>query len=92
MKQVGIAALTLAAVFAVTPATAKMMSCTSENMAKSITTVDSMPDGPQKLAMMREMGMANTAMSKGDTRGACKSYMRVQQMETMKSYGGMRGM
>jgi hypothetical protein len=91
MKQGGIAALTLAAVFAVTPATAKMMSCTSDNMAKSFTAVDGLPDGPQKMAMMREMGLANTALSKGDTRGACLSFMRVQRMGTTRS-GGTNGM
>jgi hypothetical protein len=47
--------------------------------------------GPQKMAMMKEMGMANAAVSKGDTRGACKSYMRAQKIGMMKS-DGMRGM
>jgi hypothetical protein len=66
------------------PATAKMMNCTSENMAKSVAASNSMPEGPQKAAMMKEMGSANAAMSKGDMRGACKSYMRAQQMGEKK--------
>jgi len=43
-----------------------------------------MPDGPGKMAMMKEMSMANSAMSKGDMRGACKSYMRAQKMGAQK--------
>jgi hypothetical protein len=38
-----------------------------------------MPEGPGKRAMMKEMGNANTAMSNGDMRGACKSCMRAQK-------------
>ena len=69
----------------VAPASAaKMMGCTGANMAKSTTDMGSMPDSPQKAGMMKEMGMANTAMSKGDMRGACKSYMRAQKMGAMK--------
>lgn len=91
MKRLAIAAVALATVFVITPASAKMMSCTSDNMAKSVAMAGAMPDSPQKMAMMKEMGMANTAMSKGDSRGACKSYMRAQKMGMMKS-DGMKGM
>ena len=35
--------------------------------------------------MMKEMGAANAAMSKGDMRSACKSYMRAQRMSGQKS-------
>ena len=44
-----------------------------------------MPDGPGKMGLMKEMAMANTQMSKGDMKGACKSYMKAQQMGMMKS-------
>ena len=71
-------------VLALTPASAKMMACTSENMAKSVGAMSGMADGPGKMAMAKEMGMANMAMSKGDMRGACKSYMKVQKMSAMK--------
>lgn len=64
----------------VSPASAKMMACTGENMGKSVTSASSMPDSPKKMAMMKEMAAANTAMSKGDMRGACKSYMKAQKM------------
>ena len=53
-------------------------------MAKLVTSSNAMPDTPGKAAMMREMGAANAAMAKGDMRGACKSYMRAQQMSGQK--------
>jgi hypothetical protein len=68
----------------VAPASAAMMKCTGENMAKSVAAGGTMADGPGKMAMMKEMGNANTAMSKGDMRGACKSYMRAQKMGAAK--------
>ena len=71
-------------VLALTPASAKMMACTSENMAKSVSAMSGMADGPGKMAMGKEMGMANMQMSKGDMRGACKSYMKAQKMSAMK--------
>jgi IMP dehydrogenase/GMP reductase len=79
------AAATITAVLAISPASAAMMTCTSDNMAKSVAAGGAMPEGPGKMAMMKEMGMANTAMSKGDMRGACKSYMRAQKMGSKKS-------
>jgi hypothetical protein len=79
------ATATIATVVAISPASAAMMACTSENMAKSVAAGDAMPAGPGKMAMMKEMGMANTAMSKGDMRGACKSYIRAQKMGSKKS-------
>jgi hypothetical protein len=33
-----------------------MMTYTSENMAKSITASTAIPEGPEKMAMMKEMG------------------------------------
>ena len=80
-----IAAATIAIAAACSPASAAMMKCTSENMAKSMTAGGAMMDGPGKMGMMKEMAMANTQMSKGDMRGACKSYMKAQQMGMMKS-------
>ena len=79
------AATTVAAVLAISPASAAMMKCTGENMAKSVAAGGAMPEGPGKMAMMKEIGAANTAMSKGDMRGACKSYMRAQTMGSKKS-------
>lgn len=73
-------AVTIIAAVTINPASAKMMACTSENIAKSFTATSAMPDSPAKMAVMKEMGVANTAMSKGDMKGACKSYMRAQTM------------
>jgi hypothetical protein len=84
-----IAAATIAIAAACSPASAAMMKCTSENMAKSMTMGGSMVDGPGKMGMMKEMAMANTQMSKGDMRGACKSYMKAQKMGAMKSPSSM---
>ena len=69
---------------ALTPASAKMMACTSANMAKSVGAMSGMADGPGKMAMAKEMGVANMEMSKGNMRGACKSYMKAQKMSAMK--------
>jgi hypothetical protein len=78
------ATATIATVFAISPASAAMMACTSENMAKHVSTVSAMPEGPSKMAVMREISAANTAMSKGDMRSACKSYIRAQKMGSKK--------
>ena len=71
----------------VTPASAAMMKCTSENMAKSAAMMQTMADGPGKMGMGKEMGMANMEMSKGNMRGACMHYMKAQKMGMMKSDG-----
>ena len=69
-------------VLALTPASAAMMACTGENMAKTTTMMVSMPEGAGKMGMGmgKEMGMANTEMSKGNMRGACMHYMKAQKM------------
>jgi len=69
---------------AFTPASAAMMACTGENMAKTTTMMTGMPEGPGKMGMGKEMGMANTEMSKGNMRGACMHYMKAQKMSAMK--------
>lgn len=73
-------------------ASAQMMKCSSENMAKSAAMMQTMQDGPGKMAMGKEMGMANTEMSKGNMRGACMHYMKAQKMGMMKNSGGGMGM
>jgi hypothetical protein len=74
------------------PASAAMMSCTSDNMAKTYATMDNIPDGPSKMAMGKELAMANGEMSKGNMRGACMHYMKVQKMGMMKQDTGMMNM
>ena len=86
-----VTAITVATALAISPASAqkasaqKTTACTSENMAKLVASGNAMPDSPGKFAMMKEMGAANAAMSKGDMRSACKSYMRAQQISGQKS-------
>jgi hypothetical protein len=70
---------------AFTPASAAMMACTGDNMAKSNTMMMGMADGPAKMGMSKEMGMANMEMSRGNMRGACMHYMNAQKMSMMKS-------
>jgi len=43
-----------------------------------------MADGPMKMGMSKEMGMANMDMSKGNMKGACMHYMKAQKMSMMK--------
>jgi hypothetical protein len=62
-----------------------MMACASENMAKFVTASDTMPAHPDKMAMKKEMGKANIAMSNGDMRSACKNVIRAQKMGSVKS-------
>jgi hypothetical protein len=81
--------LIIAAVFsalAVTPAfaKAKATACTGENMAKTSAGITSMPDGPGKMTMSKGMGQVNTEMSKGNMRGACAHYAKVQKMSSAK--------
>ena len=72
------------------PASAKMMSCSSDNMSKTSMMMTLMPDGPNKMAMNKEMGMANMEASKGNSKSACMHYMRAQKMGMMKSDGMMK--
>ncbi|WJR81702.1 hypothetical protein QOU61_09910 [Bradyrhizobium sp. NP1] len=70
--------------FAFTPASAAMMKCTSDNMAKSAGAMQTMPDTPSKRAADKEIGMANADMSNGKMRSACAHYMKAQKSAMMK--------
>jgi hypothetical protein len=83
MKRILITAAMFSAL-AFTPASAKMMACTGDNMSKTSTMMMGMPDGPAKMGMGKEMGMANMEMSKGNMRGGCMHYMKAQKMSMMK--------
>ncbi len=81
--------LIMAAVFsalAFTPASAKSKAtaCSGENMAKTNAGLQTMPYGPGRMAMEKEMGKVNTEMSKGNMRAACASYTKVQKMSSAK--------
>ena len=70
--------------FALSPASAAMMACTSDNMMKSNTMMMTMPDTPGKMAANKEMSMANTDMSTGKMKSACMHYMKAQKASMMK--------
>ncbi len=70
--------------FAVSPASAAMMACTSANMMKSAATMTGTADTPAKMGMNKEMAMANTDMSKGNMKSACMHYMKAQKAMSMK--------
>jgi hypothetical protein len=65
--------------FAFTPASAKMMACTSDNMMKS-----TMMMAPGQSAANKELGMANADMSMGKSKSACMHYMKAQKAAMMK--------
>jgi len=83
MKTVLITAAMFSAL-ALSPASAAMMKCTSDNMAKTTTMMNTMQDGPGKVAMGKHMALANADMSKGNMRGACKHYAMAQKAGMMK--------
>ena len=85
MKRLFFAAVVAAAALATGPASAAMLTCTGANMAKSISAGGAMVDGPTKWAMMKEMGVANSAMAKGNMPAACKSYMKAQKIGATKA-------
>lgn len=83
MKTILITAAMFSAV-ALSPASAAMMKCTSDNLAKSTTMMNAMPDGPGKMAMGKHIALANTEMSKGHMRAGCMHYMMAQKAAMMK--------
>jgi hypothetical protein len=88
LSEVPMKILITAAMFsalALTPASAKMMACSGENMGKTTMMIANMNEGPHKMGMNMEMSMANTEMSKGNMHGACMHYMKAQKMSMMKS-------
>ncbi|MGA7806967.1 hypothetical protein [Bradyrhizobium sp.] len=60
--------------FALSPASAAMMACTADNMAKSTAAMTPMQNEANK-----EMAMANTDMSNGKMKSACMHYMKAQK-------------
>ena len=64
---------------ALSPASAAMMACTADNMAKSAAMM-----APGQTPSNKEFAMANTDMSNGKMRSACMHYMKAQKMSMMK--------
>ena len=65
--------------FAVSPASAAMMKCTSDNLMKS-----TMMMAPGQTPANKEMAMANTDMSNGKMGSACSHYMKAQKAAMTK--------
>lgn len=84
MKKILITAAVFSAL-AFTPASAAMMACTSDNMAKTTAAMYLMVDGPAKIGVNKEIGLANKDMSKGNMRGACMHYVKAQKIGMVKS-------
>jgi hypothetical protein len=66
-----------------TPASAAMMRCSSDNMAKS-SAAWAAADTPAKTAANKELAAANTDMSNAKMGSACKHYMKAQKAAMMK--------
>ena len=79
MKTLLTAAAFVAFALSVSPASAKMMACTSDNMMKS-----TMMMAPGQSAANKEMGMANADMSMGKMKSGCMHYMKAQKAMMMK--------
>lgn len=76
---VAAALLSVVAASAVSPASAKMMACTADNMMKSTSMM-----APGQNAANKEMAAANMDMSNGKMRSACMHYMKAQKMSMAK--------
>lgn len=90
MKSTVIPAAIIAAavLFASSPASAKMMSCSGDDMSKMATMLGAMPDGPHKWQMYKHLAMINSAMAKDGTRGCemtMMNMMKGSKMSMMKS-------
>ena len=89
MKYAAISAVVLAsAVFAFSPASAKMTSCSGTDMEKMTAMMGAMPDGPKKWEMNKHLAMVNAAMAKDGVRG-CNlpmiKMMKGKKMSMMKA-------
>jgi|APCry1669190731_1035312.scaffolds.fasta_scaffold07287_6 hypothetical protein len=84
--KIGIFAATMVAVstLAFGPASAKMMGCSSQGLAKTEAAVEGSADGPQKVMMQKEIGQANTDLSNGNMRGCAMHMGRAEKMSMMK--------
>lgn len=67
-------------VLALSPASAKMMACTTANIGSSA--MAAMPEGQS--AANKEYAAANTAVSTGKMRAACMHYAKAQKLSMAK--------
>jgi hypothetical protein len=84
MKTLLTATALVALALSLSPASAAMMACTTDNMMKTAAMMGGTPDTPAKMAANKEMAMANTDMSNGKMKSACMHYMKSQKAMTAK--------
>ena len=72
-------AATMLSGLVVSPASAAMMACTSDNMMKSTSMM-----APGQTSANKEMAAANMDMSNGKMGSACRHYMKAQKMSMAK--------
>ena len=72
-------AAALLSALALSPASAKMMVCTKDNLAKSVAAM-----GPQPTAANKELAAANTEMGTGKMKTACAHYYKSQKLSMAK--------
>jgi hypothetical protein len=68
---------------AFTPASAGMMACNADNVAKTTAAMYQMVDGPAKFGTEKEIAATNTEWSMGNMRKACWHYFKAQKMSMM---------
>ena len=82
------AAVIATVVFAFSPVSAKMMSCSGDDMSRMAAMISAMPDGPHKREMYKHLAMINAAIAKDGIRGCgmtMKNMMSGSKMSMMKS-------
>jgi hypothetical protein len=65
---------------AFTPASAGMMSCNKDNVAKTTAAMYLMVDGPAKFGVEKEIAATNAEWSMGNMRKACSHYYKAQKI------------
>jgi hypothetical protein len=70
-------------VLAFTPASAGMMACTADNVAKTTAAMYLMVEGPAKYGTEKEIAATNAEWSMGHMRKGCWHYWKAQKMTMM---------
>jgi hypothetical protein len=89
MKYAMICAALVASVFSLSPASAKVMSCSGADLSKMTTMIGGTPDGPNKWEMNKHLAMVNSAMAKDGMRG-CDITMKTMMKGSKMSMNEVR--
>jgi hypothetical protein len=79
MKNLAVAAAFVA--FTLSPAFGETVACTGDGFARMTDRMATMPYGPKRMAIMREIAGINTDMSNGDLSGACRHYVTARRIQ-----------